>query len=200
MSKYDQWARRSIPCLLLLALIATALPALAQRGASGLPAGPGNPLSMSQPVAVFDANGTKVGNVIGTTRFGSAAGITFTGFALEQFTIPIVAVNVSGALFGLAVEPARLSAGVLLFGSPNCSGTPFLLFGGVTVLPVTAVTPPGSTLWAPAPAGTPASVSINSHLTRDGQCELLLGTTLLVVPAAAVIDLDTQFTGPFTIH
>jgi len=140
-------------------------------------------------LAVFDDNGTKVGNV---TPFDfSAGGSLSVAFIFDDQVFPI------------AVDADRIrgSGPNGFYQSVDCTG-PFFISINPTLSPIftsTNVAPPGHTLYIPDITAIPQTLIINSFLrTRNGDCISGIRTDSNMVPAVAVVDLDTLFDGPFS--
>ena len=147
------------------------------------PAGP--PLKGFATFKVVDANGKELGIAIPR---GDSATLVF---------------NVGGQVFSVYVQRDgfQQSAAMLLFESPDttCSGTPLIRVGPAVLLTEGVIGPPGSTIYAPDPQAVPQTITVGSFLFLG--CDTF-GTPFNpgpVVPAVALVDLDTQFTPPFTI-
>lgn len=155
-----------------------------QPAALGLP-GPG--------LAVYDANGKKVGDVED----------------LGGSNVPLVIFHMNDHVFTLrAIRPFLAGTRGLLFKSGDCSGVAFFEFESypgsqtqafeVSLLPVTAVGPPGSTVYIPTPNTLSQSIATGSFFSQFDGC-LADGSTRTVVPALSIVDLDTLFTPPFSV-
>jgi hypothetical protein len=145
------------------------------------------PLKGFSTVNVVDANGKAVG--IATSSGGQQVFLMF---------------KVGEQVFTIFVARNRIFGGspLLRFLSPDCSGAPLLVVfpdqDDIYLLTPFAIAPPGSTIYAPDPQAAPQTITVGSMLSGDGSC--LTGEfSELVVPAVALIDLDTEFTPPFKV-
>ena len=147
-------------------------------------------LGLQTGLVLYDANDKKVGAVV------DVAGLT----------IPVVIFRANEHVFALeAIRNRLLGRQGLLFSSTDCSGAPLFDFeaGGVqgfdvSLLPTTAIGPPGSTVYIPDPNAVAQSVLTQSFLDQVGEC-IADGFMRTVVPALPIVDLDTQFTPPFSV-
>ena len=177
MTRRSRISVLTVAFFMSLALQASFLPFAAHAG----------PLKGFSTFKVVDANGKELGvaTVIGTT----AAVLVF---------------NVGGQVFSLSVDGNRFFGGhtsFFEFPDTTCSGTPLMqMFPNFLMTPV-AIAPPGHTVYAPDPQAVPQTITVGSQLS-SGSCFspcFLSCPTASVVPAVALVDLDTQFTPPFTI-
>jgi hypothetical protein len=196
-----RWSTRlSLPAWIVIAVVSVS-PALAQRGQSGLPAGPGNPLAAlagsgaASPagLAVHDALGTKVGEVVG----------------LLDMSVPVVALPLPDGRYAALRATANHLYGVrVVFEAEDCAGAPLLtapFFDSPlpisTTVALAGVAPPGHTVYAAALDAVPGNVQVRSRLTVDGTCVSSSFTSWAwVVPAAAVLDLDAAYSAPYAVR
>ena len=151
-------------------------------------------------LAVFDAKGDMVGNVVGLA----------TPVTPLQSVVVALKVGKRKTVFALQVFRDRFEGNVptLLFESPTCSGTPLLISAdqAKTLTPVVAVASPGSTVYLADPEATPRTITVGSEQAADGTCTTPTGpdgapvTQANAVPALPVIDLNTRFTPPFSVR
>jgi hypothetical protein len=177
-----------------LILMATAAPA-AQRSRAGLPAQPGNPFGALQNVsglAVYDANGTKVGDVVG----------------LLDMSVPVVAFAVGDQRFVLRVFEQHVFGVRVVFEAPGCAG-PVLLTAPFfdspnrigTSFALAGVAGPGRTVYLSDPGAVARNVSYRSRLTVDGLCITSSFTSpASVVSGTPLVDLDTLYSAPFSVR
>jgi hypothetical protein len=162
------------------------------RGRSGLPAGPGNPfaaLKGSTGLAVYDAVGQKVGDVV--------------GIDLEFF--PIVVLTTGGYTFPLMFTESFVSNATVWYASSNCSGQAFLESVGAVPSAITpmlwlsGVGAPGHTIYVADPRTTPLRRrDLKSRALL--KCEPFSGLSNPVVPAVSAGDLDLLFSAPFSLR
>jgi hypothetical protein len=144
----------------------------------------------SNTLGVFDANGKKIGDVVGV-----------------QDSIPWVVLTAAGNQFALQVSSNQLlTGGFLWYTGANCSGAVYLsyyaaLINGPDVLSVAGVQEPGGVVYAAAPNAPLQSVNVESVLQHDGTC-FDYGTSFSqnVVPATPVMTLDSNFKRPYSVH
>jgi len=147
-------------------------------------------MATSGGLGVFDANGKKVGNVVGV-----------------QDSVPWVGLMAAGRQFVLQVSPDQLlTGGFLWYAGPNCSGAAYIAYfnaftNGPDVLSVAAVQEPGGVVYAAAANAPLQSVSVESVLLHDGTCFDYGGSfSQNLVPATAVMSLDSNFKRPYSVH
>lgn len=140
-------------------------------------------------LSLFDSTGTYVGSAIG----------------IEDVVTPILAFNIDGTIFALRVFRDRLGRTRRASPSPSspadCTGTPHVTQAvrsiSPTLMPSVAVAAPGNTVYAPT--GPAQEVVVGSTLDRSGVCGLGSGT-VSAAPAAALINLNTLVTPPFSVR
>jgi hypothetical protein len=162
------------------------------RGRSGLPAGPGNPfaaLKGSSGLAVYDAVGQKVGDVVGVD----------SGF------FPIVVLQTGGYTFPLKFTANFVTNATVWYASPNCIGEAFLETVGAvpsTLTPMlwlSGVGFPGHTIYVADPRTPPLRRSLKSRAWANDTCENF-ARFVPSVPAVSAGDLDLMFSGPFDLR
>jgi hypothetical protein len=151
--------------------------------------------------AVYDANGKQVGPTIGILT--SQDGPVVVAFRVGERVIPLLVtrVGIGGDLsFGG-------SQNNLFFETPDCTGPPSALALSSVMLPRAIVAEPGNTVYFVDPFGPSHLITQRSFLPgagaggQPGPCSSEAGPTVItVVPAIPLIDLDTLFTPPFSIH
>ena len=155
-------------------------------------------LQIQTGLTVLDSRGKRVGSVFGFTPTRIIEGIG---------SAPVVALKVNGVLLVLAVEPDRFvgTKTALLFGSSDCSGTPYLdvYDPEVRLMPTTAVV--GGVVYAQN--GNRQSVLISAWMSGQDTsptsrtCRpITTPSTRNVVPAVPVLDVNAHFTPPFSIR
>lgn len=155
--------------------------------------------SQSVPPAVYDANGQKVGDIIGTLGLAADYGISR----------PIVLTKMNGYAFSLIVRSNGLLGSLRggsgpFFESADCSGEAFVRVGeNVTaIMPLARVIPEQSlgNVYLVDFTAVPHEVSYASRLDDDtGQCVVAAGSDHLT-PAIFIGDLSTEFTPPFSVR
>ena len=147
-------------------------------------------MATSDALGVFDASGKKVGNVVGV-----------------QDSVPWVGLTAAGRQFVLQVSPDRLlTGGFLWYAGSNCSGAAYIAYfsaftNGPDILSVAAVQEPGGVVYAAAPNAPLQSVSVESVLLHDGTCfDYGAAFSQNLVPATAVMTLDSNFKRPYSVH
>jgi len=115
-------------------------------------------------------------------------------------TNAVMEFNVGGQVFNLVVSGNRFFGNDnLFFESPDttCAGTRLMQPGSSDeLLTGVAIGPPGSTVYAPDSQAVPQTITVGSYFSY--YCSGFAFTTPLV-PAVALVDLDTQFTPPFKV-
>jgi len=151
-------------------------------------------LAPIQALTVFDATGKRVGT-LETNGFASVAVVSF---------------RVNRFPFALVVYRDQMvgNAGVdVFFEAANCTGTPFLpVLSTLTVLPLTTVARPGSTVYLADPDASPQAMNAISRLPRatatspGGPCVAIAPSTYNAVRAIPLTDLEMHFTAPFRVR
>ena len=119
------------------------------------------------------------------------------GTALD--TIPTVVFQIEGRFAVVRVQTQRLTGGTIFFDAPDCTGNRYV---ALSRLPVEggAVGPPGTTLYlADLTASSRPATIIKSDLQGGTHCFNQQQPVDTLLPAVAVIDLDTVFTPPFSV-
>jgi hypothetical protein len=142
-------------------------------------------------LAVYDAAGTKVGDVIDAEFFRVTV-----AFTVEErvFVVAVLRDDWEGsAAFD---DP--------LFESLDCSGQPFVSTspsnGQITALPVVAVSAPGRTAYVENLDSTPQTLTLRSQLLDNGTCTGISFSASFAFPATLLIDLGALFTPPFSVR
>ena len=147
-------------------------------------------------LAVFDATNTKVGDVLGITLPDVFIALRVDTHA---FALPLTTERFMGTVEGIGGGTGG-ELGVA-FASTDCSGTPFVLDNRQSsVLPITQVAGPGSTVYIQEPGVASQLPTLRSILTVRGVCELAFHDTTRVFPARAVVNLHTLFRPPFVVR
>ncbi len=146
-------------------------------------------LGSSGGLGVFDADGQRMGDVVGV-----------------QDNVPWVSMTAAGHTFVLQVLPGQLIGQFLWYAGPGCTGTVYIAGGtlstnGANVFSIAAVHEPGGTVYA-ADANAPVQrQTVQSVRGRDGVCtsfSTAFGQN--VVSATPVVTLDALFRRPYSVH
>ena len=137
-------------------------------------------------LTVFDADGVKVGRVFGDPEF------------------PTVVLEVDGRWFALQVRRSQAQSSFsLLFETADCASTPaYMDPQGDRLVQMPALGLPGTTVYLPDLTAPIQTVTVRSFRDFGEECRNFSPTplTLPLVPAVAIIDLDTVFTPPFSVR
>lgn len=145
-------------------------------------------LGSSGALGVFDADGQRMGDVVGV-----------------QDNLPWVSMTAAGHTFVLQVFPGRLIGQFLWYSGPGCTGTVYIsggtLTSGPNVFSIAAVDEPGGTVYA-ADANAPVQrQTVQSVRERNGTCMTFSSAFgLNVVSSTPVMTLDTLFRRPYSVH
>lgn len=181
------------------------IPVIAAIGTLFLVAALAQKPSATQQLAVYDADGKKVGDVTGAQ------------IAWGQF-LPQVSFKVESVPFMLLVfRDGFAQNNEVVWESTDCSGAPFVLgdvWYGQSLpgpMPVVAVGLPGSTVYVED--GPARAITVRSYSTQPvpglypsfgpSQCEEStrpLSSSLQTIPARPLINIDTKFKPPFTVR
>jgi hypothetical protein len=150
-------------------------------------------------LGVFDAKGKLVGNVLGVAT------------PVSPVQSVVVAYRVGDNVF-IAIQVFRDhfegTLRTLLFESPDCSGTPFVITAdqAQTLMLVTVVAIPGSTVYRADRKAIPRTITVGSEMQADGTCTIPKdpdGNPVIqpdAVSAIPFVDLSQVFTPPFTVR
>lgn len=149
-------------------------------------------------LTVIDANGKRVGSVIGSFKAPDAIGTD------------AVALQVDGHIFRLNFTRTTIKAPTivrLFFESSNCTGTPYVETSGDGVnldalIPESVIEPPGQTVYVADTTDTPTVRMLGSQfgLTADDCIPTPSSLRLTVVRALPLLDLATNpFVPPFHV-
>jgi hypothetical protein len=151
---------------------------------------------------VVDANGRRVSLVIGIDR------ATRDGAPSDVW----VAFKINEHVFALRVHKDRFLGTVngfpegepgVGFESTDCSGLPFVATEASdesTLLPVTQVAGPGSTVYLQQPGAPSQSIAMQSLLNVDNVCRAGFLRNPRAYPALPLVDLAPLFTPLFHVH
>lgn len=165
---------------------------VAARGGTSGPA----PAPGGEPIAVVDANGNQVGEVVGATTNTATVALKVGGRG--------VILVVRGATTQSSLEGDLLpfqGTGTLRFESTDCSGPPLMFVDPIRTVDPGIVAAPGMTLYMPEVPTILGSRILGSGRGQGGRCVALSPPILAdnMVPAVPIIDLLTVFTPPFRI-
>lgn len=145
-------------------------------------------LGTSDPLAVYDSKGTKVGDVVGV-----------------QESVPWVAIMAQGYAFALQVYPDQLTGDTLWFQGANCTGATFIegVFNNVTHVSSAAslaAVEPNSDVYVTAAGAPLQNVGVTS-VRQNGQCVNFWGVfTIPAVAATKLMSLSALYTPPYNVH
>jgi hypothetical protein len=146
-------------------------------------------LGTSGSLGVFDANGKKMGDVVGV-----------------QDSIPWIGFTAAGHVFVLQVAPGQLLGGFLWYAGSNCSGSVYISYyaafiDGPNILSVAAVHEPDGVVYAAAAAAPLQMAQVRSVLLHDGTCyDYGSSFSQNVVPATPVMTLYADFKRPYSVR
>ncbi len=145
-------------------------------------------LGSSNALAVYDAHGNKIGDVVGV-----------------QDEIPWVSVTAGGHAVALRVFAEQLVGGFVWFKGANCTGTAYVsdpaMFNTADAFSFAAVREPGGVIYTADPKTTVLRVPVLSVAQHDGTCFTFSSpVTQSLVPGTAVMTLDLQFSRPYSVH
>lgn len=153
-------------------------------------------------VVIVDSKGKTVGSILGGVGFN----IKVIGGVPPNLGIRfVVLLEVDEQVVPVAVFRDRFSGGGgLFFESENCLGTPWLITNTSpneppNLLPQVAIGPPGQTLYVETPGASPQSVTTKSLLVGFSTCSNQT-FQLSLLPAQALVNLETVFTPPFSLR
>jgi hypothetical protein len=166
-----------------------------------IPVGVAQELQPHPFLRVVDANGRRVGFVIGidATRGGNPSDV-WVAFKVDVhvFTLRLRKNQFLGTLNGFAEGEPGVG-----FESTDCSGTPFVATeasGESTLLPVSQVAGPGNTVYLQQPGAPSQLIAMQSLLDVRGVCHSDFLRNSRAYPAFPIIDLAPLFTPPFHIR
>lgn len=168
-------------------------------GATG-PTGPQGPTGPAGPgsLRVVDANGQKVGEVVGVDVLRNIGPIpqAIVAFKADDVIVALAVdqntIQAPGALDVFAGPP-------LFFASPGCQGQA-LLVDLNQVFPLAAIIAPGWTLWFADQRQPPVRTIVQSHMLANGTCEADTSGCQVAQPAIMFGDLLTLFAPPFKVE
>jgi hypothetical protein len=150
-----------------------------------------------ETIAVVDAHGKQVGTVVGARIAEVTIALSVNG---RHAVLDVVFAN-SQVYPGVGVLLPIQAAGLLIFGSGDCSGAAFLYQPPNRLFDWAAVAPPGMTLYLPETVGAaPTPMVPGSFVETLNGCRATDAVTAVdLVPAAAIVDLLALFTPPFRL-
>jgi hypothetical protein len=167
-----------------------------------LPAKDKQAVTPLEQAVIVDADGDKVGSVLGLNG-----------------PMAVVLIQFQGRLFSLNVSKNGLSptGNPVFFTTNNCTGTPYVIVQAPGLVTLSTIAPPGNSLYGNDPNGIPQIITALSLLLPSvpgGQPASCQSTTpppppgvpppsppqILAVPALRLVDLNTVFTAPFSIR
>ena len=141
----------------------------------------------SAKLAVYDGNQQKMGDVVGV-----------------QDNIPWVGLTANSRAFVLQVFPDQLVGQFLWFDGSNCTGNVFIsgftLSNGPNVFALAAVHEPGGMIYAADANTEPVLRLVTSVLDSNGKCSTFGPFNQKVLPASAVMSLDSVFPRPYSVR
>ncbi len=145
-------------------------------------------LGSSSALAVYDAHGNKIGDVVGV-----------------QDEIPWVSVTAGGHVVALRVFAEQLVGGFVWFSGASCAGTAYVsdtaMFNTADAFSFAAVREPGGVIYTADPKTTVQRVPVLSVAQHDGTCFTFSSpVTQSLVPGTAIMTLDLQFSRPYSVH
>lgn len=140
-----------------------------------------------EKLAVYDSNEQKVGDVVGV-----------------QDNVPWVSVSAGNRAFVLQVFPQQLVGQFLWFDGSNCTGNVFIsgvtLNKGANVFALAAVHEPDGMVYAADPNTVPVQRPVSSVLDGNGLCTSFRAFNQNVLPASAVMSLNSVFQRPYSVR
>jgi hypothetical protein len=150
-------------------------------------------------LAVYDANGNRVGRVIGITELQNRAFVVFH-IGMHKFLLWVNEIQLSG-------EFETSTQNSIFFETPDCTGPPFAIAVSSFRLPRVVVASPGNTLYVTDSVTPPQPMTFRSFLPgaagdAPGPCGQEAGPIVInsAVPAIPLLDLNTVFTPPFSVR
>jgi TolA-binding protein len=141
----------------------------------------------SAKLAVYDSNQQKMGDVVGV-----------------QDNIPWVGLTAGSRSFVLQVFPDQLVGQFLWFDGSNCTGNVFIsgftLSNGPNVFALAAVHEPGGMVYAADANTAPVLKLVASVLDSNGTCSTFRPFNQNVLPASALMSLDSVFQRPYSVR
>lgn len=170
---------------------------VASAGVFSLSVAGAQPFKFTRSLTVFDANGNRVGGVVGVTEPQEPVVIAFH---VGTYVFPLWVHR--GAFAGDTIGAATQNS--VFFETTDCSGPSFALAMSTVILPRIVVARPGSTIYFADPFAAPQVITARSFLpgasgAPPDPCGVAM-SAVTVVPAIPLLDLDTLFTPPFSVR
>jgi len=145
-------------------------------------------LGSSTALGVYDAHGSKIGDVVGV-----------------QDNVPWVTFTAGGYVLALRAYAEQLLGGFVWFSGTNCTGNAYIsdtpLFNGADTFALAALVEPGGVVYAADAKAPVQSTRLQSVAQHNGVCfSLSSPVTNNVVPASPVTTLDLHFSRPYSVH
>ena len=156
-----------------------------------------------QQMVVEDSSGKTVGRVLGGVNVYNIE----SDNSIDMKMRTVVLLQVDQTIVPVMVGRDRFyGGGGLVYELENCSGTPFFSLGSVvppetdapSLLPRTAIGPPGQTIYMAVPGAPPRAISKRSVL-EFGKCSNETGNIPNAIPTLPLGNLLDEFTPPFSL-
>jgi len=156
-----------------------------------------------QQMVIEDGRGKTLGRVLGGVTIDNIEPFGSTNLIMRTYVL----LQVDKTLVPVIVGRNRFYGGAgLLYESENCMGTPFLNpampeveIDAPSLLPLTAIGPPGQTLYMAVPGTALRAIVKKSVLEFGLRCINETGNISNAIPTQPLIDLLTEFTPPFSL-
>ncbi|OFV97707.1 MAG: hypothetical protein A3H28_12335 [Acidobacteria bacterium RIFCSPLOWO2_02_FULL_61_28] len=157
-----------------------------------------------QQLIVADSSGKTIGRVLGGMNIYNVESFASTDLNMRT----VVLLQVDQTVVPVMVGRDRFyGGGGLVYESENCMGTPFFSPGvrlpetdAPSLLPLTAIGPPGQTIYIAIPGAAPRAISKRSVLEFGLRCSNETGNIPNAIPTHPLVDLLTIFTPPFSLR
>lgn len=157
-----------------------------------------------QQMTVEDAGGKTIGRVIGAISVSNIESANSLNLKMRT----TVLLQVDGTVVPVMVGRDRFyGGGGLVYESEDCLGTPFFSPGAPlpetdapSLLPQTAIGPPGQTIYMAVPGAAQRAISKRSVLEFGLRCTNETGDIPNAIPTQPLVDLLTVFTPPFSLR
>jgi len=185
------WIRRVVACLCALTALEGVLLAQQTR------------VKPVQQVKVEDSTGKTVGRAVGSIGLSNIESSASTDLNIRT----VVLLQVDQTLVLVMVGRTRFYGGRgLWYESENCMGIPYFPVDtslsetdAPSLLPQTAIAPPGQTIYIAIPGAAGRTITGKSNLEFGLRCTNRTITSIPVIPAQPLIDMLTEFTPPFSL-
>ena len=157
-----------------------------------------------QQLIVADSSGKTIGRVLGGMNIYNVESFASTDLNMRT----VVLLQVDQTVVPVMVGRDRFyGGGGLVYESENCMGTPFFSPGvrlpetdAPSLFPLTAIGPPGQTIYIAIPGAAPRAISKRSVLEFGLRCSNETGNIPNAIPTHPLVDLLTIFTPPFSLR